>query len=43
MLGTTDAWLTIHLSQQTNEPAYYILDCRILDSEHEELAKKKNK
>ena len=24
-----DAWLTIHLSQQTSEPAYYIVDCRI--------------
>ena len=29
MLGTSDVWLTIHLSQQTSEPAYYILDWRI--------------
>ena len=31
MLGTSDAWSTIHLSQQTSELAYYILDWRILD------------
>ena len=31
MLGTSDAWLMSHLSQQTSEPAYHIVDCRILD------------
>ena len=30
MLGTSDAWSTSHLSQQPNEPAYCIVDCRIL-------------
>ena len=32
MLGTSDAWWTIHLTQQTSEsePAYYFVDCRIL-------------
>ena len=25
-----NAWLTSHLSQRTSEPAYYIVDCRIL-------------
>ena len=30
MLGTSDAWSTIHLSQQISEPAYHILDWRIL-------------
>ena len=29
MLGTSDAWSTSHLSQQTSKPAYYIVDCRI--------------
>ena len=29
MLGTSDARSTSHLSQQTSEPAYYIVDCRI--------------
>ena len=29
MLGTSDAWSTSHLSQQTSEPAYYTVDCRI--------------
>ena len=29
MLGTSDTWSTSHLSQQTSEPAYYIVDCRI--------------
>ena len=29
MLWTSDAWSTSHLSQQTSEPAYYIVDCRI--------------
>jgi hypothetical protein len=29
MLGTSDAWLTSHLSQQTSKPAYYVVDCRI--------------
>ena len=28
-LGTSEAWLTSHLSQQTSEPAYHIVDCRI--------------
>ena len=31
ILGTSDAWTTIHLSQQTSKPAYYILDWRIFD------------
>ena len=31
ILGTSDAWSTSHLSQRTSEPAYYILDCRILN------------
>ena len=31
MLGTSDAWSMIHLSQQTSEPAYYIADWRIYD------------
>ena len=30
ILGTSDAWSTSHLSQQTSEPAYYIVDCRIV-------------
>ena len=30
ILGTSDAWLTIHLSQRQSKPAYYIEDCRIL-------------
>ena len=30
MLWTSDARLTSHLSQQTNKPAYHIVDCRIL-------------
>ena len=29
MLGTSDAWLTSHLSQQPSKPAYYIVDCWI--------------
>ena len=29
-LGTSDAWSTSHLFQQTSEPVYYIADCRIL-------------
>ena len=29
MLGTSDAWSTSHLSKQTSEPAYYVVDCRI--------------
>ena len=29
ILGTSDAGLTSHLSQQTSEPAYYIVDCWI--------------
>ena len=32
MLGTSDTWLTSHLSQLTSEPAYYIVDCRIFSS-----------
>jgi hypothetical protein len=31
MFGTSIAWATSHLSQQTSEPAYYIVDCRIFD------------
>ena len=30
MLGTSDAWSTSHLSHRSSEPAYYIVDCRIL-------------
>ena len=30
MLGTSDTWSMINLSQQTSEPSYYILDWRIL-------------
>ena len=30
MLGTSDAWSTIRLSHRPSEPAYYIVDCRIL-------------
>ena len=29
MLGTSDAWSMSQLSQQTSEPAYHIVDCRI--------------
>ena len=29
ILGASDAWPTSHLSQQTSEPLYYIVDCRI--------------
>ena len=29
ILGTSDAWLTSHLSHRPSEPAYYIVDCRI--------------
>ena len=25
--NTSDAWWTSHLSQQSSEPAYYIIDC----------------
>ena len=32
ILGTSDAWSTSHLSQQTSKPEYYILDCRIFQS-----------
>ena len=31
ILGTSDTWSTIHLSQQTSEPSYYILDWRIFE------------
>ena len=30
-LGTSDAWSTSHLSHRPSEPAYYIVDCRILE------------
>ena len=30
MLGTSDAWLTIRLSQRSSNPAYYIVNWRIL-------------
>ena len=30
ILGTSDTCLTSHFFQQPSEPAYYILDCRIL-------------
>ena len=28
-LGTSDTWLTSHLSQETSVPTYYIVDCQI--------------
>ena len=31
ILGTSDAWTTSHLSQPTSKPAYYIVDCMILN------------
>ena len=31
MFGTLDAWSTIHLSQWTREPAFYIVDWRIFN------------
>ena len=31
MLGTSDAWSTSHLTQQTSEPAYCVLYCRLSD------------
>ena len=30
ILGTSDAWSTIHFSHRPSDPAYYIEDCRIL-------------
>ena len=35
MLGTSDKWSTSHLSQQPSEPAYYVVDLRILGTNHE--------
>ena len=32
MLGSSDAWSPSHLSQQTSKTAYYIVDCRIFNS-----------
>ena len=29
ILGTSDAWLTSHLSHRPNKPVYHIVDCRI--------------
>ena len=34
MLGASDTWLTIHLSQRTSEPVYYIIDWRISKPNH---------
>ena len=31
ILGTSDTWSTSHLSHRPSEPAYYIVDCRILN------------
>ena len=31
ILGTLDAWSTSRLSHRPSKPAYYIVDCRILD------------
>ena len=31
ILGTSDAWLTSRLSHRPSEPAYYVVDCRILN------------
>ena len=41
MLGTSDDWSTSHLSQQTSEPAYYIVDCRISSQRNSSLLGKK--
>ena len=30
ILGMSDAWSTSRLSHRSSEPAYYIVDCRIL-------------
>ena len=30
ILGTSDTWTTSGLSHRPSEPAYYIVDCRIL-------------
>ena len=44
ILGTSDAWLTSHLSHRPSEPAYYIVDCQIfcvkLFQNHAEFSKK---
>ena len=37
ILGTSDAWTTSHLSQGTSKPAYYIVDCRILNLQERNL------
>ena len=31
ILGTSDAWSTSRLSHWPSKPAYYIVDCRILE------------
>ena len=31
ILGTSDGWSTSRLSHQPSKPAYYIVDCRILE------------
>ena len=34
IFGTSNAWLTSHLSQRTSKPAYYIVDCWISELYH---------
>jgi hypothetical protein len=29
ILGTSDTWLTSHLSHRPSEPVYYMVDCQI--------------
>ena len=29
MFGTSDAWMTCHLSQQTSDPEYFIVGCQM--------------
>ena len=36
MLGTSDAWLTIHLSYRPSNQEYYIVDWRILNENYSE-------
>ena len=37
ILGTLDTWSMSHLSQGTSKPAYYIVDCRILNLQERNL------
>ena len=38
ILGTSDTWLTIHLSQRTSKPTYYIVDCQIFGSSEQDVS-----